>query len=287
MTGPVPEAADAATDLRVAGLWFRYGEGEPVLRGIDLSVARGEFVALLGANGSGKTTLSKHFNGLLRPFRGEVWVGGRPAAGRSVGELAHYVGYLFQHPEQQIFGSTVREEVAFGPRNLGLSADEVEARLAAVLERFDLTAIAGRPPAILSYGGRRRVTLASLAALDPQILVLDEPTVGLDAGGLRETFAWLEEMHAAGRTVLLVTHDMEVAARYAQRVIVLRDGVVWADGVPADLFQQAVLLSEASLALPPVMAVARALRAQGIPPEVVTVDDFVHAYENLAKGDGR
>jgi energy-coupling factor transport system ATP-binding protein len=285
LTETTPETT--APDLRIMDLWFRYGEGEPVLRGIDLSVARGEFVALLGANGSGKTTLSKHLNGLLRPLRGEVWVGGRLAAGRSVGELARYVGYLFQHPEQQIFGSTVRDEVAFGPRNLGLSADKVEARLAAVLDRFNLTAVAEQPPAILGYGARRRVTLASLAALDPQVLVLDEPTVGLDAGGLRETFTWLGEMHAAGRTVLLVTHDMEVAARYAQRVIVLRDGEVWADGVPGDLFRQAALLSEASLALPPVMALARALQAEGMPPEVITVDGFVRAYGNLAKGGGR
>ena len=125
--------------LEVAGLWFWYeDESAPVLRGLDLAVQRGQFVALVGANGSGKTTLAKHFNGLLRPRRGRVRVAGQDTAGRSVGELARHVGYLFQHPEQQIFSPTVRQEVAFGPQNLGLSSAEVEAQVDAALARFGL-----------------------------------------------------------------------------------------------------------------------------------------------------
>jgi cobalt transport protein ATP-binding subunit len=269
--------------LEAAGLWFWYEGGTPVLRGVDLSVPRGQFVALVGANGSGKTTLVKHFNGLLRPRRGTVRVTGQDTTHRSVGELARQVGYLFQHPEQQIFGSTVHQEVAFGPRNLGFPPSEVEARVEAGLSRFELSAVADKPPAILSYGLRRRVTLASLAAMDPPMLVLDEPSVGLDAPGLRETFDWLAELHAQGRTILLVTHDMALVAHYADRVVVLHEGQILTDGPPTDLFGQIGLMAHASLAPPPVAALAQALRPHGFRGDGLTVDGFCDEYIALVE----
>ncbi len=271
----------------MAGLRFWYEEGVPVLDGVDLSVPRGQFIALVGANGSGKTTLVKHVNGLLRPRGGRVRVLGRDTAGCSIGELAQRVGFLFQHPEQQIFSSTVRQELAFGPRNLGLPPDEVQARVEAALACFALSDVAERPPAILGYGLRRRVTLASLAAMDPPILVLDEPTVGLDAPGLRETFDWLAERHGQGRTILLVTHDMALAAEYAQRVVVLHQGRVQADGTPAHLFALVDLLARASLAPPPVVALAQALRPYGLEGECLTVQAFCAGYAALFQRLGR
>ena len=265
--------------LAVAGLWFWYhDETQPVLRGLDLIIQNGEFVALVGANGSGKTTLTKHFNGLLRPRRGRVSVGGQDTAQQSIGFLARYVGYLFQHPEQQIFGPTVRQEVAFGPHNLDLSPADVEARVEAALDRFDLKQVADKPPATLSYGLRRRITLASLAAMDSPVLVLDEPTVGLDARSLRETFTWLAGLHAQGRTILLVTHDMALAAQYAERIVVLHRGQIIADGAAADLFQQADLLGRASLAPPPVLVLAQALRPYGLRGDSKSVDAFCDEY---------
>lgn len=265
--------------LEVAGLWFWYDdEKAPALRGLDLTVQRGTFLALVGANGSGKTTLTKHFNGLLRPGRGWVRVAEQDTAHHSVGELARHVGYLFQHPEQQIFGTTVYQEIAFGPQNLGLTPVEVKARVEVALTRFDLTAVAGKPPATLSYGLRRRVTLASLAAMDPPLLVLDEPTVGLDAPSLRETFDWLAELHAQGRTILLVTHDMTLAARYAQRILVLHNGQIVADGAVSDLFQQADLLAGASLTPPPVLALAQALKPYGMKGDSLSVEAFCDEY---------
>jgi energy-coupling factor transporter ATP-binding protein EcfA2 len=274
--------------LVVAGLWFWYDdETEPVLRGLDLTIRSGEFVALVGANGSGKTTLTKHFNGLLRPRRGRVIVGGEDTAQRSVGQLARYVGYLFQHPEQQIFGPTVRQELAFGPHNLNLTQAEVKARVEAALVRFDLTEVADKPPATLSYGLRRRITLASLAAMDSPVLVLDEPTVGLDAPSLRETFRWLAALHAQRRTIFLVTHDMALAAQYAERIVVLHKGQIVADGTTAELFQQAGLLSRASLAPPPVLALAQALRTYGLRGDSRSVeafcDDFVARVESQSE----
>jgi energy-coupling factor transport system ATP-binding protein len=270
--------------LELVDVWFWYeDESAPVLRGVDLTVLRGEFVALVGANGSGKTTLTKQFNGLLRPRRGQVRVAGQGTAKRSIGELARQVGFLFQHPEQQIFSATVREEVAFGPRNLGLPHHEVEARVEAALDRFDLTAIADRPPAVLSYGLRRQVTLASLAAMDPPVLVLDEPTVGLDAADQRETFRWLSELHGQGRTILLVTHDMTLAAEHCDRIIALHAGQVIADGAPVGVFRQPELLASTSLAPPPVMALAQALRSCGLQVEGLTVDAFCHEYVALTE----
>jgi cobalt transport protein ATP-binding subunit len=272
---------DAA--FEVTGLWFWYQEDEPVLRGIDLHVPRGQFVALVGANGSGKTTLVKHFNGLLRPRQGEVRVTGQAAAPLSIGELARRVGFLFQHPEQQIFAGTVLEEVAFGPRNLGLPPQEVEARVEAALARFDLTSVADRPPAILGYGTRRRVTLASLAAMDPPLLVLDEPTVGLDAAGLRETFEWIEELHGAGRTIVLVSHDMSLVARYAGRIVVLHEGQVLADGPPAAVFRQGAVLATASLLPPPVLSLAQSLAGLGLRGDSLTVEAFCEEYAALVR----
>ncbi len=271
--------------LEVSGLWFWYnGEGAPVLRGVDLTVPYGEFVALVGANGSGKTTLIKHLNGLLRPRRGQVLVSGQDTAGRSIGELARQVGFLFQHPEQQIFSATVRREVAFGPGNLGLSVSEIEARVEAALTRFDLSSVADRPPAILSYGLRRRVTLASLAAMDPPMLVLDEPSVGLDAHGLSETFDWLAELRAQGRTILLVTHDMALAAEHADRIVVLHEGQILAEESPATLFGQNDLLARASLTPPPVTALAQSLQSNGMQGDSLTVDAFCEEYVALVAG---
>jgi energy-coupling factor transport system ATP-binding protein len=271
--------------LSVADLWFWYDdENTPVLRGVDLSIVCGQFVALVGANGSGKTTLVKHFNGLLRPQRGEVQVNGQDASPLSVGELSRQVGFLFQHPEQQIFSPSVGEEVAFGPRNLGLSPEEVDARVEAALARFDLVAVADTPPAILSYGLRRRVTLAAAAAMDPPVLVLDEPTVGLDAPGLDETFEWLAELQAEGRTILLVTHNMGVVAERADRVVVLNQGQIIADGTPVEVFQQADVLALASLRPPPLAALAQALRPYGLRGDTVTLDAFCDQYVALVEG---
>jgi energy-coupling factor transporter ATP-binding protein EcfA2 len=275
---------DAA--LEVTDLWFWYQEETPVLRGIDLLVPRGQFLALVGANGSGKTTLVKHFNGLLRARRGEVRVAGRPTGPLSVGELASQVGFLFQHPEQQIFAASVYREVAFGPRNLGLSPEQVDARVEAALARFGLAALASRAPAILGYGTRRRVTLASLAAMDPPLVVLDEPTVGLDAPGFRETFEWIEELHATGRTIVLVSHDMSLVANHAERVVVLHEGQILADGSPAAVFRQQAVMAQASLLPPPVLSLAQALQDYGLGGDSLTVEAFCDEYATLARDHG-
>lgn len=267
------QAQDRPPAIRFEKLSFHYPDNPPVLHAITLSIPAGQFVALVGANGSGKTTLAKQVIGLLRPTAGQVWVEGQDAAEQPVGQLARRVGYLFQHPERQIFAPTVREEVAFGPRNLGLEEKLVGARVEAALARFGLNEMASAPPAILSYALRRLVTLASVAAMEPAILVLDEPTVGLDAPGRRVTLEWAGELHRAGRTVLLITHDMPAASR-AERMVVLQAGRIIAQGAPAELFWQPELLNRAALAPPPVAALAQRL---GLPAGVLDIDGFVQA----------
>lgn len=229
---PGAAAASSPPAVMTRDLTFAYERGRPVLRGVDVTIPQGQFVALVGANGAGKTTLARHFNGLLRPAFGVVKILGQDASRASVGELARRVGFLFQRPEQQIFGVTVRDEVAYGPRCLRLP--DAEARVERALERFGLSASAALPPAILSYGARRSVTLAALAALETPILVLDEPTVGLDGRGWAQLLDWLVERRAAGTTIIIVTHELDLAAR-ADQVIAMREGQVLAAGPPAEV----------------------------------------------------
>ncbi len=277
---PGPEAEPPA--LHFERLTFSYPNQPPALNQVELAIPAGRFVALVGANGSGKTTLAKHTIGLLRPAAGRLWVHGRETATLSIGQLARQVGYLFQQPERQIFAPSVREEVAFGPRNLGREPAQVEAEVTAALARFGLTELAAAPPAVLSYAIRRLVTLASVAALDPSILVLDEPLVGLDAPGRAITLAWAHERHACGDTVLLITHDMTAAAQ-AEHVVVLRAGRVIANAPPAEVFGQPELLARAALTPPPVASLAQRLK---LPAEVLDCETFLERVDLPLDGRG-
>ncbi len=218
--------------VEIRNLRFRYPNGPAVLHGLNMTIPRGQCVALVGANGAGKTTLVRHFNGLLRPSMGTVFVMGRDSASCATGQLARTVGFLFQRPEQQLFAATVREELAYGPHRLGFP--DAAARVERALTHFGLRDVAAYPPAILGYGWQRAVTLATLAALDPPILVLDEPTAGLDGRGRQQLLSWLAERRAAGTTLILVTHEMALAA-VTDRVIVLHEGRITADGAPAEV----------------------------------------------------
>jgi len=247
---PLAPGSPRAAAITLEHLSFAYDPGQPVLQDLDLTIAAGEFVALVGANGSGKTTLAKHLIGLLRPSRGRLLIQGQDSAQQSVGALARQVGFLFQNPERQIFSATVMDEVAFGPRNLGLPADAVGRRVAQALARFELTELASQPPAVLSFTQRRRVTLAAVAALETPILALDEPTVGLDAEARAGLLAWMHERHAQGVTLVLVTHDLALVAGHAQRVLVMQNGRLVAAGPPDVVLREHALLAQAGLTAP-------------------------------------
>ena len=281
----VQTPVELSAAIQVKDLSYRYDDGPVVLAGMNLSIEAGDFLAIVGQNGSGKTTLVKHFNGLLRPTRGRVLVGGEDTVGQSVGQLARKVGYLFQNPDHQIFAPTVWEEVAFGPRNLGFSEGEVAARTTEALALFGLGDQADTPPAVLGYGLRRKVTLAAVWAMRPQILVLDEPTVGLDWRSTRTLMEEVTNLNSQGHTIILVTHDMKLVAEFARTVLVLDEGRTLAYGPTRQSFQQEAILRQAFLAPPPITALARRMRPHGLRGDSLTVAEFCQEYSSLPRGD--
>jgi energy-coupling factor transporter ATP-binding protein EcfA2 len=265
----------------VRAVSFAYPGGAQALNGLSLTVQPGEFVALLGPNGGGKSTLARHLNGLLRPQRGEIALHGQPSAGRPVGELARQVGYLFQNPDHQIFAATVREEVAFGPRNLGLAGQALAQRVAAALAAFELSALAEAPPAVLGYGWRRLVTLASVWAMQPSIWLLDEPTTGLDARLIALLMERLHQLHRAGHTVLFITHDLKLAAQ-AQRIVGVSQGRVALDGPPQTVLADSAALHAIGLRPPPIARLSGLLADAGFPHPMLGVEQFA---ESLARAE--
>jgi energy-coupling factor transporter ATP-binding protein EcfA2 len=281
-----PTSSEHSTAVQVEDLCYRYDDGPWAVADINLSVEAGEFLAVVGQNGSGKTTLVKHFNGLLRPARGRVLVLGQDTAGQSVGQLARKVGYLFQNPDHQIFAPTVWEEVAFGLRNLGFSEGEVATRATEALALFGFGDQADFPPAILGYGLRRQVTLAAVWAMRPQILVLDEPTVGLDWRGTCTLMEEVTNLNSQGHTIILVTHDMKLVAEFARRVLILDEGRILAHVPTRQLFQQEAVLRQAFLAPPPITALARRMRPYGLRGDSLTVEEFYQEYTALRISQG-
>ncbi len=224
-------------DLLVEGLVHVYSDGEVrALDGVDLRIAAGERVAIIGQNGSGKTTLVRHLNGLLRPTAGRVLVDGTDAAHLTVAQLAARVGLVFQDPDRQIFAGSVRTEVEFGPRNLGRSRSEVAAATDAALEATGLAGEARTNPYDLGGSRRKLLALASVLAMRTPVLVLDEPTTGQDARGVERVRALLDTVAGEGRTVIAISHDMRFVAESFQRVVVMRAGRVILDGTPGDVF---------------------------------------------------
>lgn len=266
---PLPGPAGPPA-IRVAGLVHRYPRSaQDALRGVDLRVEPGELVALVGENGAGKSTLAAHLNGLLRPTAGTVEVAGRPTARRSVADLARTVGFVFQNPDHQIWAETVRDELAFGPRNLGVPEAELAGRAAAALSTVRLEADPDTHPGSLGAGQRQQLALAAVLTMQPDVLVVDEPTTGLDRRAARSVLEALCRLHADGRTVLLVTHDMSLVAEYVPRTVVLGSGEVLADGPTATVLADEALLAAAYLRPPPAARLARALGLHAITPAQV------------------
>ena len=233
--------------LDVRGLAHVYPDGRQALYGVDLHVHAGERVALLGPNGAGKTTLVLHLNGILVPAAGSVAVSGMPVVKDNLPEVRRRVGIVFQDPDDQLFMPTVRADVAFGPRNLGLRGAELDDRVMQALAMVGMADVVDRPPHHLSFGQRRRVALATVLAMQPEILVLDEPSSNLDPASRRELADILRSLEV---TVLMVTHDLPYALELCPRSVVLSDGVVVADGATRDLLTDEQLMRSHRLELP-------------------------------------
>lgn len=221
---------------------FAYGDGPPVLGGVSLRICEGEVVAVMGANGAGKSTLLRHSIGLLRPQRGQVRVAGSDVRRATVAQLARVVGYVFQHPAHMLFAPTIREELAFGPRNVGYDGAEVAQMIPAVLGQVGLEGDVERAPLALSFGQQKRLSIAAVLSMRPRLLVLDEPTAGQDHGSTRLLMQAIGGLVGLAATVL-ITHDVDLAVSYATRVVLMRDGVVEADGPPEQVFADMALLA--------------------------------------------
>lgn len=269
--------------ININGLYHIYQVDTPLavvaLRDVNLEIKDGEFLAIIGPTGSGKSTLVQHLNGLLRPTRGTVTVDGVDLTNRraSLREVRQKVGLIFQYPEHQMFEETLYDDLAFGPRNMGLDADEIDRRVreAARLAGLDEGVLA-RSPFELSGGQMRRAAIAGILAMKPRYLVLDEPTAGLDPRGRDDILGHIQNLHRSrDLTVVLVSHNMEDVARLASRVVVMDRGRVVADGPTRDVFKERELLERAGLAVPQVTELMSLLAARGCPVrrDVLTVEE--------------
>ena len=280
--------------IRVENLTHTYGEGTPFCRSavqdMSLAIYRGEFLGIIGHTGSGKSTLIQHLNGLLKPTSGRILLGGEDiwADPKKIRNVRFRVGLVFQYPEYQLFEETVYRDIAFGPTNMGLSKDEIDRRVRESAHFAGLTDdLLEKSPFALSGGQKRRVAIAGVIAMEPEVLVLDEPSAGLDPQGREELLSNIREFHRArGTTVVLVSHSMEEIARNVGRIVVMRDAHVYMDGTPRQVFARAEELEQAGLDVPQVTKIAMALRRCGmdIDPAVYTIEELEQAL--LARRGG-
>ncbi|MCR4425224.1 MAG: energy-coupling factor transporter ATPase [Firmicutes bacterium] len=246
--------------LETVDLEFRYPMGTKALNGVTLTIHEGEFVAIVGQNGAGKTTLTRHFNGLLRPTSGQIEVLGKPSKGIPTTELCREVGYVFQNPDEQLFCTTVEDELRFGPTNIGLSPGQIDAVTERILCDIGLAKYRDVWPKYLTKGERQRLALGSVVAMGPKILIVDEPTTGLDWVESLQILDYLERLRREhGMTIVIITHDMNIVSLYAKRVIVMAKGRVVGDGTPKEVFSRPDLMEQASLRRPPIADLSNAI----------------------------
>ena len=266
--------------IKVEDLWHVYPGGVTALRDVNLTIYEGEFLTIIGQNGSGKTTLVKHFNGLLKPTKGRVTVYDVDTSRASISELSKKVGYSFQNPDHQLCSETVRKELAFGPINLGFSKEEIESRVANAAENLGLKDVLDEKPFSLSKGERQRVAIASLLTMGPKVLIVDEPTTGQDYRMSKEIMDLCKALNKEGTTIIVITHDMNLAAEYSERVVVLKDGEILCEGTPKKVFSQVEILEKTYLKPPQVTRLSQRLAEYGIPSAILTVEEM---YYNLVK----
>ncbi|RME70791.1 MAG: ABC transporter ATP-binding protein [Chloroflexi bacterium] len=263
---PRPEAGTEPPLIEVKNVRFAYREPVTVLHNINLTFRQGEFTAIIGNNGSGKSTLMKLILGLLKPSAGQVIIDGIDTRQAKVSDLARRIGFIFQNPNDQLFASSVAEEVAFGLKNLGLSEEEIRHRVEETLVRFQLTGVRDVFPRFLARGDKQKVCIASIVAMNPQILLLDEPTTGQDYRDSHQIMELARSLNEQGITILLVTHDLNNVARYARRVIAVNDGVIVADGPTTEIMSNRELLASCHLTPPQIVRLSLEMSEAGIPP---------------------
>ena len=266
--------------IEVKDVYFTYRSGVEALKGASLTIRNGEFVAIMGQNGAGKTTLVKHFNGLLKPTKGKVFIDEIDTTKVSVAKLARNVGFVFQNPDHQLFCETVEEEIAFALRNFEFKENIVKRRVTWALNLLGLSQYRKTSPFMLSGGERKRVALASVLAWNPKILILDEPTIGQDYQQKEKLRQFILQMKAQRKTIIIVTHDVEFVAECNPRVLLMRDGKIVADGEARQVLTNSEILTQASIVPPQIAQIFQQLTDLGLPKNVI---DVYEAREILLK----
>lgn len=284
--------------ISIEHLTHTYMPGSPfaatAIHDVNLTIEDGELIGLLGHTGSGKTTLVQHLNGLMKPNEGRVVVDGLDLTAKDVSllEVRRKVGLVFQYPEYQLFEETVAKDIAFGPKNLGLSSEEIDARVRRAMEQVGLVydEIAECSPFELSGGQMRRVAIAGVLAMQPRVLILDEPTAGLDPAGRRGILSMIRTLHAAGGlTVIMVSHSMDDISTLATRLVVMSKGEMVLTGTPREVFEQQELMQSIGLGVPQAAQLAHALRAEGydVASDLYTLEEVRDVILRLyGKGEG-
>jgi energy-coupling factor transport system ATP-binding protein len=270
--------------LEVKDLHYTYSTGLEALRGINLTINNGEFLAIMGQNGAGKTTLVKHFNGLLKPTTGTVLVDGINTRDVSVAKLARNVGFVFQNPDHQLFSETVEEEIAFALKNFGFEESVVTKQVDWALNLLDITEYRKTSPFMLSGGERKRVALASILAWDPNIVILDEPTIGQDYQQKEKLQQFIMQLNAQKKTVVVVTHDVEFVAECNPRVILMSKGKILVDGIAEEILTDPKTLIQASIVPPQITQIFLDLSDLGLPSNVIDVHEATKIILNRLRG---
>jgi len=272
------------TLIRASDLVLEYPDGTRALDGVQFEVRENEFIALIGQNGSGKTTLSKCLNGILRPTEGSVRIGDLDTRERGTTKrIVTKVGYVFQNPDHQLFNNTVHKEIAYGPRNIGLSGDEVERRVREAAKVCGVKEeLFGEHPFFLTKGLRQRVSIASILAMRPRVIIVDEPTTGQDRRQSVEVMNFLRDLwEKDGHTVIIITHEMPIVSEYARRCLVLSRGRVLMDGSTREVFGSPEVLAQAFVKPPQITRLAQALCTYGVRGDVLTIEEMMEEYRRV------
>lgn len=250
--------------IEVNDVHYQYDKSKEALKGVSFDIYEGDYVALIGQNGAGKTTVAKHFNSLFKPTSGRILVCGKDTNNEEPNTLAEQIGYVFQNPDNQIFSTSVYKEMEYGLKALKLSEEEMSKRIHEIAKLLDIEKVLEEHPFSLGKGERQRVAVASILVLKPKILVVDEPTTGQDWDGIQNMMKLIDELHANGTTIVMITHDMDVVATHANRVIVMAKGSIVADGSVRDVFKQEKALKDAYVARPQIPELSERLGLQGM-----------------------
>ena len=257
--------------IEARDIHYSYPSKVEALKGVSLTIKDGDFLAIMGQNGAGKSTFVKHFNGLLKPTAGTVVVDGVETTKTSIATLSRNVGFVFQNPDNQLFSETVEDEIAFALKNFGFSSDVVENRVTWALELLSLTQYKKTSPFLLSGGERKRVALASVLAWDPKTLILDEPTIGQDHEQKEKLRQFILQLQTQGKTVVVVTHDVEFVAECNPRVVLMKEGKILAEGMSKDILTNPTILAESSIVLPQIAQVFAKLSSRGFPKDIIDI----------------